>query len=249
MNLIFLLLFTVSAWADPTLRLLFPDVDVNQGEIIEVQLIVEADGANLEWQKLKGSVHADTIYILDLSPFMKKEGRPEFEAEAKIIFVKVPKTNELKSKIGTTPITVKWDPVTINPTEAPQGFLLGNFEIPRPGKLLLWIGALIFLLTLVFGGYVIIRPKMLAKREKKQRRLALKRELLGCTQFSDAVTLWQKKHVFISEFPVIEDPFVEFEKIINKHQFKPRQSEAEKIEVMEAYGSFRTKIQGGLDGV
>jgi len=93
------------------------------------------------------------------------------------------------------------------------------------------------------------QKKAKLKEEKRKYAQQLKMELLGCNNYEDVLILWKKKRIYLQSFEHIAEPFHKFELVLNKYQFRPNQTETEKIEVMEAYRKFSRSVEGGVYGV
>lgn len=231
------------------LRLDFPENEIKQGALVHARLLVTAGAVNLPLQKLKGQTIAETLYIQQLSPLLRKDGAAEFEAEAKVIFISIPQTNILPGKIGDTDIAFTWGAVTVTPTEVPKEMLWADFTAPdvlyRNWQ---WLILIALFLLLPYPAYLVWKKRSFKSREKK-RKLALISEIKSCRTYDEVVALWKKKHTYLPTFPHLEGPFIELEKVLFKVQFKPSQSEQEKSQVMDAYQKFLTETEGGFRGI
>lgn len=247
--LILLILISTNVLAAARMEINFSSDKVKQGSLQKSLIKLDETSAQvIELQKLKGQTLGETLYIYSVSPLLRKDGGSTFEAEATVIFVKVPEQNKLGYKTPQTDIEVTWNQVEVIPTEAPQELLFGTFTIPSKMKLLTWFLLLSAVVVLVIAG-IKGRKLLLNKKALKIRKLNAKAEILSAKEFSDVVHLWQKKHSLFREFPHIEEPFKDLEKVLYKHQFKPFQTETEKIEVMNAYREFTNRIEGGFNGI
>lgn len=249
-NIVLLILLSLPSFSAIKLGVSFYDQNVKQGEIASAKIVIDPQSMQkFGLQKLKGQTLAETLYIYDVSPSMKKEGQNDYESEAKIIFIKVPETTEVKQNVDAEEVTLAWGDITVTPTEAPQGFVFGNFEIPRVGK---W--ALYLLIGLLVAGFAGSLGYWLSKKskiinEKKRRIQEAKAQVLSCSSYEDLVNLWKKKHHFIELFPHIKEPFLRFETTLNRYQFKPSRSEKESEEIMAAYREFKSSVEGGFNGI
>jgi hypothetical protein len=229
------------------MRLELSSAVIQQGSLIDA--VIRLDGATVqqvELQKLKGLSLADTIYIYQVSPLIRSG--ESFEAEAKIIFLKVPETKPVVHKTETNEISITWSDVEVKPTEAPEKFLFGQFEIPGPRRV---VQILLGLLTLglVIFGVVKFNQKNKAKKTLRQKRVELKDKAMSAQSYLEVVHLWQQKDLLIKEFSHLIDPIKELEKVLFKYQFKQNQTDSEKAEVMKAYREFINQIQGGFNGI
>lgn len=243
------ILFSNCLLAAARIDINFPVKEVKQGSLQHsVIRMDETSAQRIELQKLKGQTLGEILYIYSVSPLMRKDGGSAFEAEATIIFVKVPEQNKLTSKASGVDLEVTWNQVSVIPTEAPPELLFGTFTVPSRMKLMTWVGALVLLIILLVVSLK-FRKNWLNKKTLKQRKLEAKAEISSAKEYADVVRLWQKKKSFIREFPHVEEPFRELEAVLFKYQFKPIQTETEKIEVMNAYRKFANQIEGGFSGI
>jgi hypothetical protein len=236
--LIFLSL-SLNSFAAIKLEMSFPSSVVQQGELTQVNLRVSAsEGETLDLNSLKGLTFADTLYFYDVT-----------NESAQVLFIKVPQSDSLSASFAERPAVIEWNTIEVRPTEASKKLIFGTFEVPKRVEWMAW--ALIALLaTLVLGiiGWI-VGSKVKNKKAQKAIVLAAKNQLLGAKSYEEIVLLWQNKRELIARFPHIEGPFSKFETVLNKYQFKSRQSEAEKIEITESYRSFVRSIEGGFHGV
>lgn len=250
-KLIFFLLIIYSsiAFGAPRLLIQFNETSVHQGSIVKARLSLDADSfQQIDIQKLKGQTLAETIYLYGVGSFIRRSGEGWLDADANVIFVKPPEGKQLLHKNGQSEIQVVLSDIDVIATEAPQQFIFGDFSAPGNRKYFLWI--LIFLG--VVAGCLIgltITKKINHKRLQKKNRLALKNELLEVKTFEDAVNVWQKKQIYLKEFPTLEPGFLNFQTVLFKSLFKPKQTESEKLEVINAYKSVSQSVQEMKDGV
>ncbi len=215
--LIFLFAFSSSVFA-AQMQLELSSAVVKQGSLIDV--VVRLDGSSVqqvELQKLKGVSLADTVYLYQVAPLVRNGDN--FEADAKIIFLKVPETKPVIHKIGETEISITWSDVEVQPTEAPGKFLFGQFEIPGSRRIF-EILAVLVILALVFLGFYKLRQKRKAKKALRQKRAELKDKVISARDYHEVVSLWQQN-----------------------------QNEVEKADVMRAYREFINLVQGGFNGI
>ena len=244
---ILLLIFCTQVYAAAQMQLDLSSSVVKQGSLIDAVVRLDSNSVQqIELQKLKGVSLADTIYIYQVSPLLRSG--ESFEADAKIIFLKVPESKPVIHKIGEKDISVSWSDVEVQPTEAPEKFLFGQFEVPGRKRILEILAALI-----AFGLIVLVIYKLSQKSKKKkalrQLRAELKDKVMSAREYPDVVNLWQQKALLQKEFPHLADPFKELEKVLFKYQFKQSQNEIEKAEVMKSYRDFMTSVQGGFNGI
>ena len=239
-----------SVFSASDLKLVFNLPQIKQGELVNATLLVPmSQMQDLNVSKFENQSLAETIYFMRVSPVVKKEGREDLEAEVKIIFTKVPEANGLSGKINDSDIRISWNKLEVEATEGAQELLFGSFEIPEKSKLLLWIIIGLVVAILLFVVVVILIKKQKQKRAHKDQIKKRMDELLGCREYDEVVKIWQQRQIYFSHFPHIVDPFKKLEKELYKHQFKPKQTEQEKIEIMDAYRTFKRSIEGGFIGI
>lgn len=244
---LFILIFSTIASA--VVELQFAAPKVSQGSLETVVLKVDpATAQQFELQKLKGQTIGNTIYVYSISPLMRKEGGTDFEAEARLVFIKVPETSFVAYKAPQGELVLTWKDLEVIPTEAQKELIFGTFEVPERSKLLLWAGILIALVLIVLGGFPVWQ-KFVLRKEQKNKKLNIKNDIYGVSQYQDVVRIWQNKRNLVREFPHLEEPFKNLEKTLFKHQFKPTQTDSEKNEVMSAWKKFIEECQGGFNGI
>lgn len=244
--LIFVLVFSSSVFA-AQMQLELSSAVVKQGSLIDA--VVRLDGSSVqqvEVQKLKGVSLAGTVYLHQIAPLIRSGDT--FEADAKIIFLKVPETKPVIHKVGDIDLSITWSDVEVQPTEASDKLLFGQFEIPGPRRILEILGILV-VITLVALGIYKFRQKGKAKEALRQRRAELKDKVMSAREYQDVVSIWQQKALLVKEFSHLSDPVKELENVLFKYQFKQSQNETEKAEVMKAYREFILKVQGGFNGI
>lgn len=247
---IFLLFIIIQpALAAISIQLDFSDSQLKQGQLEVAQVTMPAEAAqNISLQKLKGTNFAETLYIYELGPLIKKDGGDYFVADAKVIFLKIPESPKLIQKLGNEEIILAWPQIEILPTEGGKELIFGQFEIPSRKKILLWVLISLGLLT---GLYAVIkyRKQLALKKAAREKRISLKEKLFNASDYSHIVEIWLSRDEFLTVFPEIREHFKNFEITLFKYQFKPHQTETEKSEVVTAYREFLTNIQGGLSGI
>jgi hypothetical protein len=223
--------------------------EVKQGSIVSAQIKLDATSAQeMPLQKLKSKTFAETIYIYDVGTPIRKEGRPYFEGDAKIIFVKVPESNQLTFTEEGISYKVFWNEVKVVPTEVEKAFLYGAFSVPTRFQPFKWI-------LLVLGAGVIsgigfwIYRLVSFKNQKKKKLRDVKNKLLSPSSYDDVVQVWMNRQLYLLTFPAIDEAFRKFEQKLFKVQFKPSQSEQEKAHVVDSYNEFLASIKGPLDGI
>lgn len=233
----------------PRLLIHFPDPNVTQGSIVKVQLSMDADSfQQIDIQKMKGQTLAETVYLYNVSSFIRRSGESWFDAEALIVFVKIPENKNLLHKSAQSEILLNLSDVSVKPTEAPQSFIFGDFTAPEKKKYLLWLVSFVLLLLLGVFGFT-INKKIKLKKERKKIRSSLKSELLSVNSYEDAVKVWQKKQDFLKEFPSVEKSFLDFQGVLFKYVFKQKQTDLEKQEVLNSYKAVSQSVQELKDGV
>lgn len=245
--LIFLLTFSLNLFAAAHMQLDLSSAVVKQGNLIDV--VIRLDGSSVqqvELQKLKGVSLADTIYLYQVSPLLRSGDK--FEADAKVIFLKVPESKPIMHKIGQNDISITWSDVEVQPTEAPAKFIFGQFDIPTRQKVFKITLALLALALIGFGIYK-FREKNQLRKAIRQRRASLKEKVISASDYSEVVSLWQEKALLLKEFPHLIEPFKDLEQVLFKYQFKQSQNELEKAEVMKTYREFINRVSGGFNGI
>lgn len=246
---ILFIMLSQAAFSAVGLHLDFTQKTLKQGKVTDTIVRMDENSVQkIELQQLKGQSLADVIYLLDVSPLVKKDGGSKFEAEAKVIFLKIPEAQVLLHKLSGVDIAITWSKVEIIPTELTQKLIFGQFEIPSRNKVFIWfIGLISLIVGLVF--FFKYRRRLQEKKNISIRRKKHKTELMEAKEYSQIVHVWMQRDVYLKEFPEIHEAFKKFEATLFKYQFKPHQTEAEKAEVQEAYRTFTANIQGGLSGI
>jgi hypothetical protein len=243
---IILLLISFNVWSKVDLNLILTVEKAKQGEIVQGKIVLGSSEGQVALSGLNGLNVQKTIYLISVSPFVGKDGN--YEADAKVIFLKIPEALSLQETVNGEEINIRWTAVEIIPTEEPQSFLLGNFEVPSRISFTRWIIGGAGSLVIIFLVFFLIRWRK-KKQKVKAAKTKLKKDLLNNETYTDIVTMWRQKQVFLEAFPVISEDFKEFEKVLFKYQFKQTQNNSELEEIVSAYKTFCSKIQGSLDGV
>ncbi|HXH31696.1 MAG TPA: hypothetical protein VNJ01_12855 [Bacteriovoracaceae bacterium] len=244
---IFILFF--SSLVQGQIEFSFSKAKIKQGSIEKASIRIGPETMQrLSLQKLKGATLGDSIYLYDVAVLNKKTGQDIFEADAKVIFVKVPPSSEIIDKSFGSEVLVRWNAVEIIPTQASEGLIFGSFKVPDRPKIILWSAILAGVLAALMLGFRIWK-RLKQKREVRSHRLRLKNDLLGARTFEDLVVLWKKKSHYLTEFPQVTEAFGQFETVLFKYQFKPSPSEQEMSMALDAYGTFVRNVEGGLRGV
>lgn len=246
MAILLFILLSASAWSKVTLELQLPADSVKQGEIVYGKLIVKESQGQAALSGLKGKKISKTLYLLNLSPFMGKQG--VLESEAKVIFMAVPESNYIMENINGEEVAVSWNNLEVRPTEEPQSFLLGDFEVPERKEIFPWLVGLFGLAALSILG-LWLRNKFRSKKLSKSLLHKTKDEILNCQSYDDVVLMWRQKRAYLQKFPQLESAFLTLEKTLFKYQFKQQRTAREEDEVLVAYNSFKTEVQGVLNGI
>lgn len=245
MRYIIFLLLTLNCFASTELVLNFNAKNVKQGELVQANIQIKGYSGSL---KLNGATVADTIYFYKTSPIIRNSNNESMEAEAKVIFLKVPEKNEVSGLIHNQEVKVTWNDLNIQPVEAPDSFLFGEFEIPKHlNNMLVAIGAF-----LIFGLFIFIRRFLKKRKLQKEKSLEIKKlksQLIEASDYSDIIQVWQRKHVYIQVFPKLEQDFLTLEQTLFKYVFKPNVSDVEKQIVTSSYLEFKNKIGEKTSGV
>lgn len=251
MKTIFVLFFLISfsALAQVRVHLNFKSPVVKQGEIAPVTIVMGAqDIQGLSLVKSKGTTLGEIFYLYQVSPFMRSEGSPDYEAEAEVIIIKTLPVSPLKAQIQGANVDLSWNDFQFQPVEAPKSFIFENFEIPTPLEIAKYLLGLAILFGLVLGGWKISKA-LKAKRAHKLKRAQEKKNLISANNYADVVLVWKDKPKYLKLFPEIDSEFRKLEDVLFKYQFKQSQSQHEVDQVMEAYRSFSQKVSEVLRGV
>lgn len=246
LTVLFLLLFSVSAWSRVHLELVLNTPSVKQGEIAVGKLIVRESQGQTSFAGLKGKNVGKTVYLLNVSPFMGKAG--QLESDAKVIFLKVPETTSVSEVLDGEEIAITWKGIEVVPIEETKSFLLGDFEVPERKDVLPWVLGFFIVLVLGAFGYWISHKFKLKKNAKFQLK-KMKQEILACQNYDDIVLMWRQKRTYLQTFPQLENAFKNFEQTLFKYQFKPQRTEKELDEVQKAYEKFKSESTGALNGI
>jgi hypothetical protein len=212
---------------------------VKQGEIAEGRIIVKQTEGQAALGGLKGKNVAKTLYLLNLSPFMVKQG--QLEAEAKVIFIAVPQTHSITETINGEDVTISWEGIEVLPTEESKSFLLGDFTIPEARQVIKWIIVVVVPL-LIIGVFVWFKTISKKRRHFKDQVTKLKKELTECGSYDEVVLMWRSKRRYLEAFPNLDLAFKNLEAILFKHQFKPSRTNSETEEVLTAYKQFISEV-------
>lgn len=243
------MIFSASLFADANLRLDFPVDTITTGELVQVQLVVDsASVQSFPVQSLKGKTVGEVFYFQSMSPLIKRTGEDNFSADAEIVFTRAPESNEVVTEFEGQKLKFFWNNVRINSLEVPKDYVLGDFVIPSPKKIMLWLISFAGLILLFWGGWSF--KKRRDKKLQSQNELKhLKQIILSGKSYDDVVALWQQKKLIISKFPHTEEPFAKLEVVLFKYQFKPSQTAFEQSQVLESYRGFVRDVEGGFRGI
>jgi hypothetical protein len=215
------------------LDLTFTTSTVKQGDIVSANYHV-SDMEDQNVSGLEGRNIKDTIYIHKFS-----------ENEVKLVFLKVPEGHTLSD----TDLTVNWNSIAIEGTEASQQLIFGKFEIPSRSHLVVYSS--VAAVVLLFGVLLWMRisRRLSERREREDRLKALRSSLLGALDYETVVELWKNKQDYFEAFEHVKVPFLKLEAVLNKYQFKSSRTQAEIVEIMQAYREFKNEIEGGFRGI
>lgn len=247
--ILFFLILSPEVLSMDKLALFIPGSSVNQGALVKATLIVQPEAINFPVQKLKGETVGEAVYFQQLSPLLKKEGSVAYEADVTIIFTSVPENRAVTGKIAGQDLVLEWNDIRINPVEASGKMLWADFTAPDffEGSWK-WVWITLIIIPLL-GGAFFLWKKYDRKRREKERRRKLSEEFLACSNYEQIVEFWKKKHLYLGEFPEIENKYRTFEETLFKYQFKPRQSELERELVVQAYKKLTEDFKGDLRGI
>lgn len=248
---LFLSIFIVAnAFSAEKIHLVFKDPQVKQGSIVDATIAMGLEVAQKIGgpAKLKDSSLGDTFYIVNASTQIRKMDSSLLTSDTKIILQKIPESQPVRHNFNGTEVEVTWENVEFVPTEAAQGFIFGSFDIPARMKLLQWLIGLIVVAAIGLITFYGLK-KFKHKKLLKQHKTGIKNLVMSANEYSDVVTIWQKKSLILKEFPQLEEHFRKLETVLFKYQFKPHQTETEKAEVMNAYRDFTKNVEGGFHGI
>lgn len=244
--LVIFALFTTSLWARVNLELRLEQSSVKQGQISTGKLFVRESTGAASLSGLKGKNIGKTLYILNVAPFMGKQG--QLESDVKVIFVNVPQVATLTEVIDGEETVISLRGIEVIPAEAPKSFIFGDFEIPTRLNLIPWMLGLIGLgFALIFGLW--LKKKFATKASLQSRKRSLKNELISANSYDDIVAMWRQKLRYLETFPEIERNFKSLENVLFKYQFKQQRTEREINEVLNAYQNFKSEVSGVLNGI
>lgn len=239
-------LFSFNVFANVELRLSSSHQSIKQGEIIDVVVHVQSSRGEIPLKGLIGKHFAETIYIYSMDPFVIKNGL--MESRAKVIFTKAPSSDSLQGEIEGILYLINWPGLKILPIAQSEGFKFGNFDIPQSFP---WLMIVIILLIFVPVCIYFIRffKKHNLKNQHKRHLERLMTELESAKDYNDVERIWLKREEYIKAFPQIENEFRQFERILNRHQFKRSRKEADLNEINEAYEKFKSQLVGVKNGI
>ncbi len=235
-----LILLSSTTWARVVIEVQPQKTIFNQGEILEAQIRLRDQATALDLSLLTGKNIGETIYFLEIDPV---------KSYAKIIFTKVPTTQQVMENFNGQEVTLIWPNVEVLPTQEPKSFLFGEFTIPTPLKILYWIMGAGLCLFLTF---FILRWRKIRKEKKTValKRKKLLQSLVSASSYPDLVNLWEQKKLYLQEFPQIEQAFLQFESTLFLYQFKAHRTQRELDEIDAAYRKLKDFIQqGGVHGI
>lgn len=244
-----IILFSGLSLAKEEITIRFPQKELKQGRIEKVELGIKENSALLnKLQKLKSQKIGDAFYLQNIGPALKRDGENEFTAEGKVVIISEPKGEEATVEVDGQLISFKWDEVDVKLIEVPQTFINADFLIPTRINFWIWPILIIFLGILIRVIFFLKR-KSAGKALEKRKKQEIHDLILNVSSFEEIVTVWKKKTVILSFYPILEDPFRELEEVLFKYQFKKVQTEKEKEASLNAYRDFTTKVRGVINGI
>lgn len=247
----FLILFIISfsSLAAVKIEIRFKDQKIKQGTIVPATLVFDAESSQkLPLNKLVGETLGKAFYVYAAKSLITKDNWSALESEAQVIVASIPESKPVEFKIGDVDGMVLWNDVEFIPTEANGKMIYGNFEIPSRAKIIQWVLIFVAIVVAALVGLK-IKSRVSKKNAIKKRRAVIKEEIMAVRDYPEVVKVWQKKNEILREFPALETNFKNLESVLFKYQFKPSQSETEKLQVMNAWRDFVSQSQGGLNGV
>ncbi len=247
--ILLILFFTQGLLAQVSMKIKFPVEQVSTGELLKVEVVLDSASAQaLPIQSLKGETIADYIYIQYFSPLIRREGSDNFTADAEIVLIRKPESNQVQTTFKGLPLFIGWDNVEIVAVDTPPDYVFETFTIPTPLNILRWILAAILVALASWGAWILLR-KIRTKKNEKQRLKDLKSRLTSAKDYHGVVEIWKSKHSFLKDFPFLESSFSNLETVLFRFQFKPKRTMEEEFKVMDAYRTFVKESEGGLSGI
>lgn len=232
-------MLSFNVWSRVRLDLVPDKPSTKQGEIVTGKLIVKQTDGQTVLSGLKGKKFGNILYLLNVAPFMGKQG--QLVSDAKFIFITVPETNSISDVINGEEVVINWESIEVVPIEAPKSFLLGEFDIPARKKIVQWL--LIILGIALFVGVILYIRKIFLKKSLLKKQIAsIKTELISCSNYNDIVKMWSAKQRYLETFPALENNFRNLELVLFKYQFKALRTESEVQEVVLAYNKFKAEV-------
>lgn len=249
--ILFITLFISFSALAATLKLeiRFKEGKVKQGTIVPATLVFDGESSQkLPLNKLVGETLGKSFYVYSAKPLITKDNWNAFESEAQVIVATIPESSPVVFKSGDFDVMVMWNEVEFIPTDAPNQMIYGEFDIPARAKIIRWGLILLALAAAVLIGMK-LQKRFTAKTALKKKRALIKDEIMSVREYSEVVKVWQRKNDILKEFPSLEQNFRNLESVLFKYQFKPTQTEVEKLQVMDAWKEFLAVSQGSLNGV
>jgi hypothetical protein len=243
---IFLVFISLSAWSKVGMILVPDSASVKQGEIARARLLIQATDGTSSLGGMTSKNMDEVLYLYHVGPFMMKQG--VLESEVKIIFSKVPTSNQVTEIIQGEQVTISWNDLKVIPTQQSEGFQFGSFEIPQTVKWIPWAIGLLIVSTLLLIIAKFNR-RLNQKKRLKDLQSKMKEELLGADGYEGIVRIWEKKRIYLQQFPALEENFRTLEQTLFKFQFKPQRNEFEMAAIKTSYESFKRDISGVLNGI
>jgi hypothetical protein len=246
--IIFLLILPLVVSANAGISINFPAEEINQGSLQDVRLIIDEESfSKLDSLKLMGLTIEETLYIHAISAFTRKSPTL-LETSATVVFIKVPKKNSGNIETPKGKIEVTWENIKVKPIEAPQGFLFGDFDVPKAKNIFVWLISFFILTFFIFLG-IKLKNKRHNKLTARKTLDILKNQIRTADDYDAIVTVWKNKHEILRCFPGLHNAFTNLEKELFRVQFKPVQSDLEKDSIGKTYRKFLEEIKGDLDGI
>lgn len=248
--ILLILLAPLQLYATPQLALKLPKNVVSQGDIIRAKFSVDSESyQKIASLKLAGLTLGNTIHIVSFGVPVKLSDQSGLTIESSLIFLRVPESRLITAEVNGVAFIVDTNQAEVIPTEAPEEFIFTDFTLPEKSRWILYSAVMLFLLlALAYPGWKFFKVRQ-TKKLKQIKQRELKDELLNCRKYEDVVEIWKKKHRYLLVFPQLKDSFTKLEITLFKYQFKPQQTESEKIEVMNSYRTFKSEVEGGVNGI
>jgi hypothetical protein len=243
--LMILVFISLKSFAVEEVKIIAQGNSLTQGQIADVMMGIEnTSGLIADIEEMKGKKIEDTIYILDIKDGIQEKDLLTYKA--KIIFIKSPTQNSVRTTINGKEVQFSWDNISVIAAGETKGFLWGEYQLDSKDHLLIVILVFIFLATiLVF--YLMRRRKNHALKISELKNIKI--TIDSVKNYEDIISLWNNRDRLLACFPLIEADFRELEKDLFKYIFKPSQSPAEREDAYNSFKKFRNKFKEGAHGV